>query len=153
MHISGGGQTVRILKKAGLDLLFATLLFVVAVFLAGAVSMENKDCVTCGARIATDFWFASVLALQPVLWVTSLKFGTHALIWLCSLIAGAIVYVLFGAAAMYLLSSGRASVALQLGYVTNIAGVLTAFAVSLAWVKNRHRRTKPQPASAATIEP
>ena len=144
---------MRVLKKVGLDLLFAVLLFVVSVFLAGAVSMENKDCVTCGARIATDFWFASVLALQPVLWVTGLKFGTRSLIWLCSLIAGAIAYILLEAVGMALLSSGRASAAIQVGHLANIAGVLTALAVSFAWVKNRHRRMKLQPTSPATIEP
>jgi len=144
---------VQILKKVGLDFFFATLLFIVASFLGGVVNMENDDCVTCGATIATEFWSASVFALQPVLWVTSLKIGTRALIWLCSLIAGAIVYVLLEVAAMYLLSSGRASVALQLGYIANVAGILTALAASFAWVKNRHRRTKFQPASAATIEP
>ena len=70
-----------ILKKIGLDVLIIVVLFVVAVFVAGAVSMANPSCVTCGANIATTFWFGAVLALQPVLWVANIRFVSRVLAW------------------------------------------------------------------------
>lgn len=142
---------MHVLKKVCLDLLFAALLFLVGLFIATAVSMGNKDCITCGAHIATTFWYASMLALQPVLWATGLKLGTRGLVWLCSLIAGAVVYILLEVVGMTLLSSGRVSAGLQVGFLANTAGGLTAVSVSLAWVKSLRSRMKLQPTSPANI--
>lgn len=144
---------MMVLKKIGLDVLLAGFLFIVALFLAGAISIENRDCVTCGGTIGSTFWFAAVLALQPVIWTSNLRLPTRALIWSCSLIAGAVVYIVIEIFAASLLSSGNVATAFRAGSLANVTGVLVAFAVSLLWSRNRQRSAGVQIKENATIEP
>jgi hypothetical protein len=144
---------MAIAKKVGLDILIIALLSVLTVFVAGAISMAAPDCVTCGANIAGTFWFASVLALQPVVWATNIAFMSRLLAWVSALIAGAAVYLVLEGVAGFLLTRGSATIALRLGYWANTAGVLACLFVSYWLVRIKQRGARSSANAGAVVEP
>ncbi len=140
------------MKKIGLDIIILGFLSVLTVFIAGSVSMAAPDCVTCGANIAGTFWFASVLALQPVVWAANLPFISRLIVWVASLIAGAAVYLALEAIAGILFTTGPVA-ALHLGRWANIAGVLTCALVSFWLVRSKQRGARPNANASPIVEP
>lgn len=125
---------MKIIKRILLDFLMIGLLFAFSVLLAGIISMNNPDCYTCGANIALTFFGASILSLQPVVWVSGLKKSKRFLIWFMAMIIGGGVYILLENVAGNLFLSGN-SYALKLGLYANDAYYLLALLISILSVR------------------
>lgn len=126
-------------RKILLDILLSGLLLVLSAVLAVPIKMQNPDCVTCAVIVANTFWFAFVIALQPVLWAVGISKRQRLLIWLAAVISGALIYFLLELVGDYLFSTGN-SIGLTIGLYANIAFEIVALAISILGVK--HTKSK-----------
>jgi hypothetical protein len=125
---------MRFLKLITADVVFAALLFGASAVIAGIVKMQNPDCFTCGASVAVRFWFASVFALQPVIWVPGIKMSIRSLIWFVAVAAGSITYLVWMFVAGVAAVEGYTGEALWLGVHGDDLLWFLPLGISGAWV-------------------
>jgi MFS family permease len=143
---------MSIFKKIVIDILFGFLFFLIALILATALKMQNPECATCGANISITIWWASMIALQPVLWTTGIKKKHRFLIWLIAVLIGGITYVILEIAGGILLSSGK-TFGLSLGFYANSVFYLVSLIISLLGVRFTKRKSKNQSPTEETENP
>lgn len=126
-------------KKLLLDIGLAFLLFLGAAFLAGVVSMNRPDCVTCGATVGSTVWFAGVLALQPVIWLREVGMLSRCVIWGISMLLGVACYIALEYLGARLLTSGN-GVGLNMVFYANTVFIVVAVSTSAVFTRVRSTR-------------
>lgn len=118
------------IKKVLIDILLLAVLLLVALLLAGVVAQLIPGCITCGSIFAITFWAISASALQPVLWAMNISQGERWVVWLAAVSIGYGAYFLMRFVATLMFEHGAISLALNLGFFTEIIGAGVAFLIS-----------------------
>lgn len=133
---------MKIIKKILLDVILIILLFLISLSIGTTIKMQNPECVTCGANIASTIWISTVIALQPVIWATGIIKFHRFIIWFVAVFVGGILYTageLFGS---YLLTAGQ-SIGLKTGFLSNTLFYAVSLIISLFGIHYIKKKQSP----------